>query len=349
MLLCVLGSPSPFSAFGIHVVRTLAAYMIGDHHYVHICTTEQLRDAWQTRNGRPVVLYSDYLEPRIVDVLIQAGAPTVWFLDDLRDTALHCARAREVELRLGVHFTIQSLCSLLPFIPRPHVTRVRRPGHHVDMGRLVREIAFAFGRDVGDDLVERVCRHLSPAEDEPTEVSIEDCMRTVIGPTLPLHAWTTMLHSADRRTLDEVISGYDALFEGRRATFHWPSSFFVSGSAPYGPILGPIDMTGPARCLAFGPQLHMPMGRWVVHAFFAVAENLSGNVLKADVVANGEVVAEATGNMPIAGRFTFTIEFENASTMLPVDLRFTMMTGAIEGVFELLGVAVEPASDEPEL
>ncbi|TCT05033.1 hypothetical protein [Aquabacter spiritensis] len=341
MLICVLGSQSPFAVLGVHIVRTIAAFVLNDFHYVHATTMAQLNEAWQSRNDRPVVLYSDYLEPRLVDILVKSGAPMVWFLDDLQDCALYCAKARDVELRLGVVFTIQSLCSFARFIPQPFITRLWRPGPRATLGPLVRKIAEGYQLDATDDLVARVCQHLTGGAEEAEAALVEDQIRKIVATALPIGAHASLPRS-EQMMLKDVLGGYSALFGDHPTKFRWPVSFFISGSPPHAPVLGPIDMTGPARCLLFGPQLSLPEGRWVAHAAFAVSENYSGNILKVDVVSAGKVAAEAVGDLPADGRFAVSIPFENVSNMFPVDLRIMMMSGAIEGTFELLHAWLEP-------
>ena len=101
-----------------------------------------------------------------------------------------------------------------------------------------------------------------------------------------------------------------------------------------------IDLTGPARILFYGPYFHLPVGAWGANISFAVDKNLSGNMLFAEVISGSKVIVTSTFPLPKTGAFEFTIPFEVTEPRDPVQIRMTILEGAIEGLLSLKDVTI---------
>jgi hypothetical protein len=143
--------------------------------------------------------------------------------------------------------------------------------------------------------------------------------------------------AGDIAMAEDALDGFAPLLEGgqvRHCT--WPKAIFVAG--PTGaPVTGPIELVGRARCLIHGPYAHLPAGRWQADIRFSVADNISGNKLKVDIMTD-RIIFEGTCPLPSRGSFQLAVAFDVTEPRLPIELRFHNESGAIEGTFDLHGV-----------
>jgi hypothetical protein len=124
----------------------------------------------------------------------------------------------------------------------------------------------------------------------------------------------------------------------------WPVSMFLNADYPAAPFPGRVELLGPARFIAYGPYLHLTVGRWQASIMFEVADNYSGNQLYVDSFA-GEILSVVTTQLPTQGTYTFQIGFEISNAAKPVELRFQILSGAIEGIFTLNSAILERVAD----
>ncbi len=120
----------------------------------------------------------------------------------------------------------------------------------------------------------------------------------------------------------------------------WPAAIFSSGDKIGDFVAGPCDLTGPARIVVYGPYMHLPLGDWFSRVEIEVAENESGNRLKVDLVCGPRVLLSASADMPTRGQYGFSLPFTISEPLDPVELRFQIESGAIEGRFLLRRVVM---------
>ena len=89
----------------------------------------------------------------------------------------------------------------------------------------------------------------------------------------------------------------------------------------------------------YGPYLHLPVGRWRVSIEMELVDCLSDNRLGIEAVS-GRVVAAVTMRLPPQGRRGLDLDFDVTDPFLAIELRFQLLTGAIEGGFRLLHVGI---------
>ncbi len=98
--------------------------------------------------------------------------------------------------------------------------------------------------------------------------------------------------------------------------------------------IGPIDLTGPARFIHYGPYFALPRGRWRADLVFEVSGCLSDNQIAIDVVS-GTVLSVIKMKLPPQGVYGCEIPFEIRVASNPVEIRLQLLTGAIEGFLAL--------------
>jgi hypothetical protein len=148
------------------------------------------------------------------------------------------------------------------------------------------------------------------------------------------------LSAAEKAMLEILAGGYDTVIHGQgMQTALWPRAVF---STVVEPVNGVIDLTGPARCLTFGPYFHLPRGHFRATIEIEVAGNFSQNRMGVDIYNGRLLLAIGDMTLPPSGVYEFALEFEVTDTASQMEIRLFLRTGAIEGQLLLRVVSIEP-------
>jgi hypothetical protein len=135
---------------------------------------------------------------------------------------------------------------------------------------------------------------------------------------------------------------------GDLETIVWePDLFYVADDrpdAPRRPAIGPIDLTGRARFLVFGPYINLPPGPWsatIVAAFSAEAAGCSFIIEVAAGIQLAYERVQPTGEQVIETNLQFTI---GNSVDQPVEIRIVIERAAFDGRMALGYVSLVPRS-----
>ena len=96
-LISVVGTPSPTLYATTNIVRALTQITVGDHMVVVANSVEALRKEFpppSARKGQPVVLFSDYPNPRMLAKIYQVKAPVAICVDDFTTIAHYSVVSR---------------------------------------------------------------------------------------------------------------------------------------------------------------------------------------------------------------------------------------------------------------
>lgn len=348
MIVCALGLPSAFATYGFNLVHRLAGALDPDVLFVAGCTPDQFKDPISQRGKRAVVLCSDNLDVRIMASLTRIGVPIVAFAENLDDCAGFTVAARETDLRTAIQIVAQSAACLAPYLDAPSLTMLRRPAGAMSLKALVEEVCEACRFSIEPDALQRVVKSLAPAASDAASETIESQLALHVPQTRPIGAYAKSMSPEDHRLVTDALDSYTTLLDGEVPEFRWPTRMFRDSFRTDEAIEGPVDLTGPARYLMFGPLLHLPPGRWRASIVFRVDDNLSGNTLMSDVVADNQICNTGEGLLPPSGVFSFEIDFVVRDPRLPVAVRLATRSGAIEGTLELLSAGVRELADDEE-
>jgi hypothetical protein len=147
------------------------------------------------------------------------------------------------------------------------------------------------------------------------------------------------------RQVDDVLgklAGFYGMRAGQSAIGEVPLDVLMEGEPPHLPATNTIELTGPARCLTFGPYIYLPPGRWNLRFRFASVDNVSTNTLGFDVTADEEVKVSQDYVLDAAGKFEFQCDFQVEDPFYPFEFRTYLRRGAIEGSFSLTSLILEP-------
>ena len=131
--------------------------------------------------------------------------------------------------------------------------------------------------------------------------------------------------------ITRLARDYDVILEKttmKKAS--WPRPAFLLYD-PLGAVMdGPLQLVGPARLLSFGPYLHLPAGIWTLQVAIEVRDCFSDNRLGIDI-ASGKVLAAISTTLPAAGVYACQMQIRVTDPMTPIEMRMSLLTGAIEG------------------
>ena len=183
------------------------------------------------------------------------------------------------------------------------------------------------------------------------------------------HGWdvTTLARSIEKHVfhggtfadLDELISPSDGatiirstkglvdnVLGQKPEEIVWNREFFYDGTTRTSPPPVTVDMTGPARCLFYGPYLHLPAGRWEARIFLGFSPQTTDTSLKVDLYTD-DVQANFYSRVKRGGIYAMPITFEVSDPRQPIQIRIFIERGEIDGQMGLGMVRLKPVEDEP--
>jgi hypothetical protein len=340
VLLTVFGPPSPLTLWGNRLIRALLDVALGEYRDINACTFEELRTAWAIGDGPHAFFFADAPDARIVKTFLNSGAPIIGFAEEPVDVVGFAMVERNIDIHSAIRLTALSFATLHDLLMDHQTFVVRRGPRPTNVGALLRHIAEFYELTLSDRQIELVISRSISARNISAEATVEELIARSVPLARPVGYWAAHAPAMDRELARAVLNPYAQLLDRRPlAVSTWPREIFLSADQPGVPLTGPIDMTGPARYLVYGPYMHVTPGQWVATACFAVAENRSGNALVLDVYC-GKVLCVGRIDLPESGIYTVDLPFEIDEPRLPLEFRVAMDRGAIEGWFDLRGVAL---------
>ena len=153
----------------------------------------------------------------------------------------------------------------------------------------------------------------------------------------------------ENELITSLAPHYDVVAHGRRLDkLEWPVYALLRPEFPDRLTIGPIDLTGPARHVYFGPYFALPAGVWSAHVSLEVQDCLSENRIGIDVFAS-KVLSVVHADLPPRGVYGCEVRFEIEDPSKPVEIRVQLLTGAIEGVILLRKIELHRLSSLDEV
>jgi hypothetical protein len=342
MLLSVFGTPSALMYGGLNVVRNLVELGIGAHKLVNANSTVDLRKTFAeigVGHDARTVFYSDLPDVDLCTLFIKTRAPMIVFMDAFDDVVAYVSRSRAMNVSESIRLASRSLCALEPLLRSDVVLKFNTRAYRSPLKDLVPAVGAFFELALPAAKVDEIVSSLF-GEGGP-QARLSDYLYHSFPDATPPGTAIHKLAPDDRRLVSQLGSAYSAIAAGRPFDrMDWPVGLYMSSDHPDGPFPGRVELVGPSRFIAYGPYLHLTAGQWQATVVLELADNLSGNQLYVDVYA-GEILSVITTELPAQGTFTFQIGFEITNPLEPVQLRFQIQAGAIEGVFTLNSTRLE--------
>jgi len=357
-LFSVVGTPSPKLYAVLNIVRALVQVTIGEPVVVVANSLEALRKNFPdgpTRKNRAVVLLSDYPQPDIWAAFTHLKAPVVISIDDFATVALFSVVSRGFGGVDAARFATMGLINVEPAVvsPPPFSLFVGDPKVET-LGGLIVKLGAFYKAPMKDDALTKVLAFVGfaglgyAAFGEYIDRNVTAVDRMAEDARASLESRSPL----ESELIDFLAPHYDAVAQGRPLErLEWPIYALLRPEFPDRMTIGPIDLTGPARYIYFGPYFALPAGAWRADISLEVRDCYSDNHIAVDVCAAAELLSVVRARLPPKGVYGCQIRFEIEDPSKPVEIRMQLLTGAIEGVIRLHAIALHRLSslDEPEL
>ncbi len=336
-ILFAFGMPGIMSSWGVAAVHALAREAFGDYAIIATDTVDDLKQHVQSHSGGHAVLVSQFPEPRLAELVVKVNVPFLVCLEDPVDAVSYLARATEQRDFGLIRAVSASLACLEPLARAPAALVLRRndvgQGSGIDL--LMKRIDRHFSTDLS---LEQIASALRNVGMQPPEGSaraeaprLEEAAATVIAgyltPKEEVPELSELLRETARKVLRPLEFGYA---DHSAAITLWPREAFLSGERLGEGLDSSLDLTGGARCLIYGPYLHLPTGRWNARFLFDVDEDCYGQIFTLEIHA-----ADLLGKLRVCpqgtGSFEAAVPVEVVDPRAPIEVRVMMDSGAIEG------------------
>ncbi len=340
-LLSVIGTPSPKLLAVLDILRALVQITMGEHVVLVANSLEALRQQFPDRstlNNRPVILASDYPQPDMLATFYDLQAPVAICIDDFATVALFSVVSRGFGGVDAARFAAMGLVNVEPTVvaPPPVSLFVGVPREETLAGLLCKLVAF-YHLPADNGSVDKVLQYLGFG-DEPEARLSDFAARRVAAPDKTAKEARAALEERsplDGELIDFLAHQYDVVADGQRlAKLEWPVYSLLRPEFPDRMTIGPIDLTGPARHVYFGPYFALPAGAWSADIAFEVQDCYSDNHVAVDVFA-AKILSIVRAQLPPQGVYGCQIRFEIEDPSKPVEIRIQLLTGAIEGVIQV--------------
>jgi hypothetical protein len=335
-LISIAGTPSPTLYATINVVRALTQVLLGDHMVVVANSLEVLRKEFPSpavRQGKSVVLFSDYPEPELLAALYQLNAPLAVCVDDFATIAHYSVVSRGFGGAAAARFAMMGLVYIERATVSPPPLSVIVNDPNIGLATLIGDLAALYRLPMEADSLAKVLAFLGQAEQGGLTLAeyaaltlpTPENAREILERRSPL----------ENELIDFLAQQYDGITRGRRLErLEWPVYALLRPEFPDRLSIGPIDLTGPARYIYFGPYFSLPAGAWSANISMEVSDCFSDDQIEIDVTAR-TVLAAVRAKLPRAGVYGCQIRFQIEHPSQPVEIRSRLLTGAIEGVMRM--------------
>ncbi len=268
-LFSIVGAPSPKLYAVLNIVRALVRVTIGEPLVVVANSLEALRENFPdrpTRNNRPVVLLSDYPQPDLLAALAALNAPMVISIDDLTNVALFSVVSRGFGGADAARFATMGLVNVEPTVvsPPPVSLFVGDPKVETLAGLIARLAAF-YKPPMKEGAEAEVLALVGFAGRRGASLGayIDGKVPAVDQVAQDARASLESRSPLESELIDFLAPQYDAIVHGRPLeSLEWPVYALLRPEFPDRLTIAPIDLTGPARFIHFGPYFALPAGAW---------------------------------------------------------------------------------------
>jgi len=277
------------------------------------------------------VIYMDCPDAAATAVACSAQHPLVYVEEAVENAVWEFAQTRSVNINSATINILQCLAALEPIRRCRRGVTLSADGVETALD-LAKAVAHSIGINAADWLAIEsdfliACRLTQPVRDAVIEFNAH-AQKCQIGAS-----------DEDRNTLAVLRSGL---------TFE--KGALIGMNVPFGLLLSmtnngdaagmEFDLTGPARCLTFGPYVSLPAGEWSAKITFQTWENESVNTLVFDITDNGNVIISKAMDFSESGTYALQLPFILDNVAM-IEIRTHLKFGAIRGGFQLLGMQIE--------
>lgn len=340
MIVFSIGIPGHFADWCDAVVARIIRYLDPGSREIHGNSLEEIDEALSKSKISHAVVYAPKPKRALHALLKTAGTPFVVALDDPRRSVGYAMDRYQLALAPAMRIVCES-CAAIADLPVPKVPLVLHAEHH--------------GRDLVQTAMALI-RHLCGIEADPLKIfrqiggnegavglPIAKQVRRIDNERL-LEDWWGRFGEREQIIVDSAFASYAGFFMTQPfREITWCRELFRLGDQP---AVTAIDVTGPARCLFYGPYMFLPSGPWTARIFLGFAIETTIPPLLIEVVTGNRVVARKSVHPNSTGIFELTIDFTIENADVPVETRIFNERAAFDGRLALGYVVVAPQKQQ---
>ncbi|MBV9153507.1 MAG: hypothetical protein JO204_17210 [Alphaproteobacteria bacterium] len=330
MIFFSIGLPSRFSQLCDMLILRLAERAFGSVELAPFNSFDDIAKA--TMRGNTVHFVSASRQPavRLQTEIVEAGRPFVAALGDVRSALHDLLRRPGCDLATAAS-ELASSCSAM-------LTLTKAPGALVLPG--------AYGCDP-HELGTAIAAHLGLPVGTNEIAAVADSLLDVAAAAASDPADAGELSTRQQAIVDGLLQPYVSYFAGGDLeVMVWEPDLFFLADEPTGThrraTVGPVDVTGRARNLLFGPYINLAPGPWSATVAIAFSAETAGNSFVIEVAAGRRLALERVqpiGEQVIETNLQFTIE---NSIDQPVEIRIASERAAFDGRLALGYASLAP-------
>ncbi len=346
---CLFSVNSPICAEAIHLLEAL---LIGTHKGVRLRFLDKgegLPVADATDDGTACLLVSHFPNAALMDALRARGIEPLIAVDNPANAVAQHVRSPE-SFWTALRSTSECYTALATMALRGPSFLLSKDMLDMSFVDLMARIGTALGLPDVEPHLDTVLSIYLGRPNRRAERRRYSCRylseirRRVFREPLPFKA---PLSDFQLRQVDLVITpSWEILMGGSVRSFVWSHETFFDGDERGQGLPQTFSLTGPSRCVGYGPYFHLPAGTWTAQIVFGVSKRACGIALRFDV-HNGEICGTLNVRPAKAGFFTAQTMIRIERPDEPVHLTITTLSGAIHGLMTLRMVVLTPEGGRP--
>ena len=331
MLVSVFLAPTTYSEWVVFLLKSLLDCKFESHYHIVANTLNDLRGAWDQRDGRAVLITTDWPDSELSSFIIDSKFPFCVVMDDPLPTFM--ARFSQMGPIESIRVATGHLATLSPAIVHERAIKIDARFLQQSLETLLGALSVSLFGEVHFEVIDAVVAKV--AANEPGAV-VRDLVERYHGVERNVDAIFQSLTAKQRAAVAAVSQSYGRLLtDGELKWVNWPLELFNFNVSGY-------NLIGGGRTIVSGPFLCLPAGTWRAIIQCETAENFSGNEIGAEIWFPPNALAvRGFLTLPIRGIFNLSLDFEVKNSASRIEICIYLLKGAIEGRLKICSVAVE--------
>jgi hypothetical protein len=331
MLISVFAAPTAYSEWINLAIGHLLDCKYGAHYRIFANTLNDLRAAWDRRDGRAVLLTTDWPDHELSRFLIDAGLPFVAVVDEPLQIVL--ARFPHMDLVEAIRVATGHLTTLSPAFQHNRLIKIDTRFLSEPLEKLLSALSSDLFGEADHGVLEDAKARMTPND---PDILVQDLVDRYHGFKRDVDVLVRTLTTEQKAAAMSIAESYGPLLkDGTLQRVEWPLELFHFSTPGY-------KLVGRARTIVSGPFLSLPSGTWRATVQFETVENFSGNEIGAEIwIPPAAMAAQGHLSLPHQGLFKFWLDFEVVNPASRVELSMYLRRGAIEGKLKIRSVSVE--------
>jgi len=273
-------------------------------------------------------------DERLLAALAATGIPFIVALDDPRGAVVDILEKTRVEPAAATRAVANSCPFIMRYLTIPNALTLHAKNARSNPSGTVSAIAGHLRIPITESQVAEIVEGLAQAGLAPVETNGG--------------AGTQFLPERSRKTLDGALAPYGAFFAGANMSqFVWTRDLFAIVGDPIKKPVHLIDVSGGARCLIYGPYIHLPPGSWNARLVLGFSREATGHIFLVDACCCDQQLAATSFRPDSTGIQTAEISFSlGEKTGQGVEVRVMVLDEHAKGQLAFGHVTLTPLALE---